>query len=68
MRPTHIMYNLKTVLMTLCFINLNNLCRGNDWHYALSSVDELFDLEVEHLAQIETYIQNEHERLDEIRR
>jgi hypothetical protein len=61
------MYNLLIILITFCSIRFD-LCLGNDCHYSLSSVYKLFDLEIDRLSVIETYIENEYKRLDNIRR
>lgn len=59
---------LLRILITFCSVQFN-LCLGSsDCHYSLSSVYELFDLEIDRLNVIETYIENEHKRLDDIRR
>lgn len=61
------MYSLQQTIIALCLINFN-LCHGNNWHYSLSSMYELFDLETEHILATETYIKNEYKRLDNIRK
>lgn len=61
------MYNFLRIIVTFYLVHLG-FCHGNDWQYSLSSVHELFDMELENLAAIETYIKNENERLDAIRR
>lgn len=62
-----IMYSLQKIIIVLYLIHFN-LCHGNNWHYSLSSVYELFNLEVEHIIATEKYIQNEYNRLENIRR
>lgn len=61
------MYNLQKSIVILYLIHLN-LCHGSNWHYSLSSMYELFDLEIEYLMMTETYIKNEYKRLDDIRK
>lgn len=60
------MYNLQRILIAFCLIRVN-LCHGNNYHYSIASMKELFDLENEHIAMIETYIKNEYKRLEDIR-
>jgi len=62
-----IMYNLQKTIIVLYLIHLN-LCHGSNWHYSLSSMYELFDLKVKYLIMVQTYIINEHKRLDDIRK
>lgn len=61
------MYNLQKSIVILYLIHLN-LCHGSNWHYSISSMYELFDLEIEYLMMTETYIKNEFKRLDDIRK
>lgn len=61
------MYNIPRIIVTLYLVHLG-FCNDNDWQYALSSIHELFDLELENIAAIETYIENENDRLNAIRR
>lgn len=62
-----IMYNIQRILIAFCLIRVNS-CHGNDWHYSIASMEELFDLEFEHITMMENYIKNEYKRLDDIRR
>ncbi|XP_016659455.1 prolyl 4-hydroxylase subunit alpha-1 isoform X2 [Acyrthosiphon pisum] len=61
-----IMYNLQKTFIALYLIHFN-LCHGNNWHYSLSSIYKLFDLEVEHIMATEAYIKNEYKRLEDIK-
>lgn len=58
---------LQRIFIVICLIGLN-LCYGNDWHFSIASLSELFDFETERINIIETYISNEYKRLDDIRR
>lgn len=62
-----IMYNIQRILIAFCLIHVNS-CHGNDWHYSIASMQELFDLEMELITKTENYIKNEYEKLDDIRR
>ncbi|XP_026812780.1 prolyl 4-hydroxylase subunit alpha-2-like [Rhopalosiphum maidis] len=61
------MYNLQKIIVALYLINFN-LCHGSNWHCALSSMYELYDLEIEYLIVTETYINNEYKRLHNIKK
>lgn len=58
----------KTLVTVVYLICPFRLCYGNDWHFSIASMSELFDLEVERIKAVETYISNEYKRLDNIRR
>lgn len=61
-----IMYDLR--IFIAFYLTHFHLCHGNNWHYSLSSMYDLFDVEIDHIKMAETYIQNEYKRLDDIRR
>jgi len=55
------------ILVAIYLICLK-LCYGDDWHFSIASMFELFDLETEHINVVETYISNEYKRLNDIKR
>lgn len=60
-------YNLGIIFFTFYCIHIN-LCLGNNWHFSLSSMYDIFNFELDQVTLTEKYIRNEYKILNDIKR